>query len=65
MHILGQIAQGRTPSSVEYPHHLECVGSENPSVGYHRKDMAIYQAKVAAGVPRDRANDRGRIVDHR
>jgi len=65
MHILGQIAQGRTPGSVEYPHHLEGVGSENPSVGAHKKDIAIYQAKIAAGVPRDRANDRGRIVDHR
>ena len=65
MHILGQIAQGKYPSGVDYPHHLEGVGSENPKTGYEKKDMAIYQAKVAAGVPRDRASDRGRIVDHR
>lgn len=64
-HILGQIRQGKYPSGVDYPHHLEGVGSENPSVGYQKKDIAIYQAKIAAGVPKDRANDRGRIVDHR
>jgi hypothetical protein len=64
-HILGQIRQGRTPGNLDYPHHLEGAGSENPKVGYNKKDIAIYEAKIAAGVTRDRANDRGRKVDHR
>jgi len=64
-HILNQISEGRTPSSVDYPHYLEGAGSENPSTGVSNKDAAAYQAKIDAGVPRDRAGDRGRIVDHR
>jgi len=47
------------------PHYSGDTSLENPSAAVSRKRSAAYEAQVAAGTPRDRAGQPGRIVDHR
>jgi hypothetical protein len=58
-------AAGMAISSGTMPHYSGDTSLENPAVAVGNKRRAAYQDRVSASVPKNRAEDRGRIVDHR
>jgi len=64
-HVQGVMDGTHDPAALREHYADEAELSTQNFDAVRRKRMAAYEGQVAAGVPRDRAGDPGRIVDHR